>query len=417
MRRGGAFSARVAAGLLVLLTLSPALPAGAADRIDPGHLPYPKGGTTAIGPGIDVSNENAQLADTVPATIKRSWRASPPGCPGSSGSGATSMSVTKKITVVHDVQYQCGWVSAYKTSSGKPVWRHRYPRSYRAVVVGSTVYVHHHDADDHEVLDALKLSTGRLRWSSAQVGDGSWNDYVPAVGSGLVMTSLRAVDLKTGATRWSIPHDDTTSTEAATVISGGRVYTSSGLGVAAYDAETGDKLWGRLNDGFPSPFTGTRRPAIHDGRVYVSGLDGTVVLDAKTGALVRRLPGSYRPLAFDGHVGFFTMARYEHSDTVTAVDLDDGHAYWSHELGRPNDWQYRLVTTAPVVSNELVWIQEGVDTRTKGRLVALDEVTGKVRSERTQSCAPVLIDYASITVAQHRIFTPSSCGVLTYVKK
>ncbi|MFD1079636.1 hypothetical protein, partial [Longispora fulva] len=114
MRRGGAFSARVAAGLLVLLTLSPALPAGAADRIDPGHLPYPKGGTTAIGPGIDVSNENAQLADTVPATIKRSWRASPPGCPGSSGSGATSMSVTKKITVVHDVQYQCGWVSAYK---------------------------------------------------------------------------------------------------------------------------------------------------------------------------------------------------------------------------------------------------------------------------------------------------------------
>ena len=51
------------------------------------------------------------------------------------------------------------------------------------------------------------------------------------------------------------------------------------------------------------------------------------------------------------------------------------------------------------------------------RLVALDEVSGSVRSERTQSCAPVQLDYASITIAQHRIFTPSSCGVLTYIKK
>ncbi len=76
-----------------------------------------------------------------------------------------------------------------------------------------------------------------------------------------------------------------------------------------------------------------------------------------------------------------------------------------------------MTTTPPVVSNGLVWFQDGVSTGVRARLVALDEVNGSVSSITTQSCPPVMIDFASITIAQNRIFSPSSCGVLTYVAK
>lgn len=402
--------------LLLLVGLLGAAPAAAADEIQPGHLPYPEGGTTSVGAGSDLANQNAQLADSVPATVKAGWHKAPRLCPQSGGSGATSMSVTKKITVVNDMQHGCGWVSAYRTSTGKKLWRTLYPRSYRALVVGSTVYVQHRDADGGESLDALKLSTGKRLWSSEHVGDGGYTDYVPAVGSGLVMSSLRAVDQKTGAIRWSIPSDEVTGYDGATLITGGRVYLNSSVGVAAYDALTGTRLWGRLKKGAAGTWAGVQRPAVHAGRVYVSGTDATLAYDAETGELRQRLPGTFRPVAFDGDVGFFTTSGAG-SDTVTAVDLTDGHTYWTYRAEDLSPTEFRVLTTAPVVSNGLVWVQEGVDTWTKGRLVALDEVTGTVRSTTTQACAPVMFEYASMTIAQHRIFTPSSCGVLTYVKK
>lgn len=408
---------RLVPALVLVLGLGVSVPATAADTVQPGHLPAPQGGTTAVGGGIGLTNENAQLADRVPAAIKGGWRRSATSCPQSAGSGATSISVTKKITVVHEIQYRCGWVSAYTTSSGKRLWTKRYLRSYRAQVMGSTVYVWHEDADGLERLDALRLTSGKRRWTTDNVGIGSQYDYAPAVGSHLVLTSLLAVDSRTGETRWSIPTDDTTSENAASLIVDGRIYVNSSDGVSAYDAERGTKLWGRKKDGV-GMWSGVSRPVLHDGRLYVSDLRTTLALDAATGELVRRLPGTYRALALDGRVGFFTTSGYpEKSDTISAVDLFDGHVYWSHDLDLAEGETFRMTTTPPVVSNGLVWVQDGVSTGVKGRLVALDEVTGSARSSTTQPCPPVMIDYASITIAQNRIFSPSTCGVLTYVKR
>lgn len=404
------------ATLLVLASSLTTNSAAAADRIKPGRLPYPTGGTISVGAGVDPGNQNAQLADNLPPTIKRGWRAEPPRCPQAGGSSSTSVSVTKKITVVNDRQYQCSWVSAYATSTGKVLWRRLYHFANRAVVAGSTVYVQHDTQDAGDLLDALSLTTGKLRWSSDYVGDGTYNDYAPAVGSGLVMNSVWGVDAKTGTHKLTIPSDDTTSEQASTVITGGRIYINSGYGVAAYDARTGTKLWGKSKAGAASMFPGVQRPAVHSGRVYVTSLDTTLVYDAKTGHQYKSLPGSYRPIAFDGNTGFFTTNRWDAPDALSAVNLSTGRIYWTHKpaAGAP----FGSVLTAPVVSNGLVWIQQGSSTMTRARLVALDEVTGRQRTATVQACPPAIsAGLATITIAQHRIFTSSDCGVLTYVKK
>lgn len=411
----------VGALLAVVLVLLGAAPAQADHAIRPGHLAYPRGGTIAIGPGTDAANQNAQLAENLPAGLKASWRAQPKLGSSAANSDGHSISVTAQVTVVVDRQYQRSFVSAYATSSGKLLWRRQYHFAYRAIVDGSTVYVSHDNqvTMDDEV-DALRLGDGKLLWQRF-AGIMLYAGYVPAVGAGRVVGSVWAVDAATGKPRFTLPNDDTTTEQASSLVVGDRIYLNSGSGVAAYSARTGAKLWGYRKESW-GPGSGNDRPSVHAGRVYLSGINRlTLVLDANSGAYVRTLPISERAIAFDGDVGIFTVLDDLVSSRVSAVNLMTGHTYWTHRFvpgGAPGAMPRPTVVTAPpLVTNSLVWVQSGQTSNTPAVLTALDEVTGRVRSRTTQACPPAVDwDRGTIVAAQHRLFTSSSCGVLTYVK-
>jgi len=405
-------------GITVALVLCGSLFAGpassAAEPIVPGHLPYPAGGTSVLGDGIDAGNRNAQLAETVPAQINQSWRAEPPLCPSSGGSSAVSISVSGNRTVVVDTQYQCSWLSAYETGTGKLLWRHQYHFAHMAKIDGSRVYLAHDNPETSQmVLDTFNLNTGALLWTSPYV-----SEYRTVFGSGVVMGGYYALDATTGINRFVA---GPSATSEPSLIEAGRViYNGQGL-VEAFSATTGKSIWKYVkpggNSGPYGPGAGTAAASVHNGRLYIPSnfyTAQTLVLDAATGRYIRTLPNSTKAIAFDGRTGIFTTSGYSEPSVITAVDLETGAVQWTHRLGMKDlNYGYEVVSSAPVIANGLVWILAGVDTGTPGQLMALDEITGRIRSGTTVGCPPAF--GGNLAIAQHRIFVPTACGVQTYV--
>lgn len=408
-------------GITAALVLCGALAAGptsAAEPIVPGHLPYPAGGTSVLGDGINAGNQNAQLAETIPAQINRSWRAEPPLCPSSGGSSAVSISVSGIRTVVVDTQYQCSWLSAYETGTGKLLWRHQYHFAHMAKIDGSRVYLAHDNPETSQmVLDAFNLNTGALLWTSPYV-----SEYRTVFGSGVVMGGYYAVDATTGTNRF-VAGPSATS-EPSHIEAGRVIYNGEGL-VEAFSATTGKSIWKYVKPGGSfGPGAGTAATSVHNGRLYVPSpnyTERTLVLDAATGKYIRTLPNSKKAIAFDGRTGIFTTYGNSASapvtggepDVITAVDLETGAVQWTHRLGmKDQNYGYEVVSSAPIIANGLVWILAGVDTGTPGQLMALDEITGRVRSGTEIPCPPAF--GGNLAIAQHRIFAPTACGVQTY---
>jgi outer membrane protein assembly factor BamB len=382
--------------------------------IVPGHLPYPSGGTNAIGPGIDSNNQNAQLAESIGSRIKAGWHARPPLCPSAAGSDATSISVAGSRTVVLDRQYQCSWLSAYDTATGKLYWRRQYHFALNAKINGSTVYVLHDTADDADLVDAIDLATGTLKWTQY---DGGYNGpYGMTIGSGLLMSAFWAADVATGAHRFTVAEAPAASTDGIAFIAGGRIFNNSASAVQAYSVTSGALLWSYRKQPYSGPAAGNAAPSLHNGLLYVPTNFGTassttLVLNPATGARVRILPRSDLPIAFDGEVGIFTVTDYNKPSVLSAVNLTTGAVYWTHRLPA-NDTHPTVMAAPPVIENGLVWILDGVDTGTPGHVAALDEITGATRSILVQSC-PVAFN-SSLIIAQHRIFASSNCGVLIF---
>lgn len=404
-------------GAIVAVVLSGGLAAGPASAavppITPGHLPYPAGGTSVMGQGTDSGNRNAQLAETVPAQITKSWSAMPPLCPSSGGSAASSISVSGNRTVVVDRQWNCSWLSAYETGSGKLLWRHAFHFSAQAKIEGSTVYFAHDNPDkpSPDKLDAFDLNTGKLLWSTETGG----KDQV-VVGSGLAMSNLVALDAATGSFKF-IP-GPASSNNSSLLIDGGKLFQHAADFVSAFSTTTGKLLWRYAKAMAPgSPGEGHSAISVHNGRLYApSAYPGakTLVIDVATGKFVRTLPRSEISIAFDGRTGIFTSSEDNKPATVSAVDLETGSIHWSHLLGMENpNGGYIVLSSSPVIANGLVWILAGQTTATEGQLLALDQMTGVVRSGNGVGC--VIANGGNIAIAQHRIFVPTVCGVKTYV--
>lgn len=388
----------------------------ATTAIVPGHLPYPSGGTNAIGPGIDSGNQNAQLAENIGYSIKASWHAEPPLCPQTAGSDATSFSVAGSRTVAVDRQYQCSWLSAYDTATGALLWRRQYHFAQDAKIDGSTVYLEHDDPNGAEVLDAVDLATGKLKWTAPDT-DG-YTSRVSSIGSGLVLNSTWAIDAATGAHRFTIALSPDASTGGTAFVAGGRIFYNSFTGIQANSVTTGALLWSYRKQNLYGPGSNNTSPALHNGLLYInSDFDipsaTTLVLNPATGAVVRTLPRSGKPIAFDGTTGIFTATDNNKPAVISAVNLDTGAVYWTHRLPAATDSTGPTTLWAPpVVANGLVWILDAINTGLPGHVAALDEVTGATRSIKVESCAAAA---GSLILAQHRIFASSNCGTLTYV--
>lgn len=413
----------VTSGLLAAGAVAPtqgdAAAAAALPPIAPTRAPYPAGGNVVIGEGNDVANQNAQLTDSMPATVTPSWRNAPPLCPQSGGVSASSISVTAKTTIVTEPQYQCSSVSAYATTTGKLVWRKQYHFAIQATVTRGTVYLLHDDPATSEYrVDALSADTGKRIWAGDLVnGEGGW---AVSVGNGHVSNGAAVSSSRTGTFLWRARWD--VGTPVRSIISGGRVYVWSPNGVTATDSK-GNWLWRTLlPDLGPSPAQAESRASasVHDGLLYVPGAR-TFVIDTKTGKILRKLPSSYQSVAFDGRTGFFTSNGWTPGSvdgpsvaaTVRAVDLTTGTVRWTHSfpMKGSNPWN---PDTAPLVSNGLVWLSSTSDSLDPTTVVALDEVSGAQRNEFVAACSDGG-GGGNLAIAQHRLFVSTACGVQTYV--
>lgn len=404
----------LAAGLVVPTSAGAATTTAAAlPAIVPTRLAYPSGGNSVAGLGNDGANQNAQFTDSVPATVAPSWRNGPPLCPQSGGVGASSISVSRTLTIVAESQYQCASVSAYTIATGALVWRKQYHSVDEAIVSGGTVYVKRDDpATSQTMVDSLSARTGGRLWT----GPVSTRGGNLSVGAGLVTNDDVVLSARTGGALWK-PRVDV-GRPGWSFVAGGRLFYASGMGATASDA-SGRGLWRTL---YPKDLTGiwpnqsSARPSLHDGLVYVPG-PKTIVLGAKTGRIVRTLPQSAQSIAFDGRTGFFTTYGDTSSPakaaTLRAVDLITGTVRWTHSFPMNSIFPWDAAS-APLVANGLVWITSMSGSTDETTVLALDESTGVRRSEFVAPCA----DGGSggnLAIAQHRLFVSTACGVQTYV--
>ncbi|MGN6409487.1 MAG: outer membrane protein assembly factor BamB family protein, partial [Curtobacterium sp.] len=259
--------------------------AAPAPAIIPTRRPYPSGGNVVIGAGVDGGNQNAQFADTVPATVTPVWRNGPPLCPQSAGAAAISISLSRTLTVVVESQYQCSSVSAYALKTGKLVWRKQYHFASTASIAYGNVYVFHDDLTTHlNAVDALALATGRTVWGNRIIeGQGG---HALSIASGLVANSDTVLSTDRG--KFLLHTRSDVGQPGLSLAAAGRVYYSSGYGTTATDAK-GNWLW---RTAYPAgvdgawPSTTRARPSLHDGLLYVPG-SKTIVIDVKTGRIVR----------------------------------------------------------------------------------------------------------------------------------
>ena len=406
---------RIAVALFTtaVLLVPAAMPAGASasSSIVPTIRPYPAAGTKSIGPGTASGNTNAQLAEVVPATVVPGWAATPELCPSSGGVSVTSIAVSGSRTVVLERQYQCGSVSAYDTASGALQWRVPYHLATSAWVshTNRLVYVTHDEpaTSSSHLVSALDLATGTVRWSSPLLGGD-----IDSIGNGVLVGDTTMLDLATGSSvpRLKIPAG---TSGGKSLVADGRVFRNSSTDVTAWSVKTGALLWSYKKVGTSAG--GDALPAFHEGRLYVrSDYDSSTVkvFSAASGKVLRQLPVSTSPIAFDGDYGFLTASKQNATSTVTAVDLRTGHRFWTR--GLPDDPRPSVeIGSGPVVANGLLWLLHAPDTGTHPVLTAFDEVTGATRSTTTLPCAAG-VDGA-LTVAQKRLFASSECGVQTYV--
>lgn len=421
----------LAAAIALLLLAAPLASASPSETrtITAGHSHPPKGGTTTTGQGLRSSNGNAQLAENIPSRVRRSWAVSPQRgiCPYN---GSEDLEFTTRTTATNGKYTvalhngRCDIVMAYRTSSGKPVWSAVFLAAFALVSDGSYVYVHWeavvHD-DMTQFVSALKISTGKVRWTRESDAD---QDEI-SVGSGVVVHSQYVFDAKTGRLRFFT--GPTGGSDPRTLVIKGLLIRNNSDAVSAWTPK-GKLVWRYTKpSSSETPGAGSSMPQYNAGRLYIRGTEygrvDTLVLDVKSGRRVSVLPPSQQPLAFDGRVAIFSLrtSDVDLSQELAAVDLADGYVYWTRPyLGESAG--DNAMRTPPVIENGLVWVGLERFDKQPPRLIALDEVSGATRARISETCrlsghAPTNSHLANgtIGIAQHRLFVPSACGLQTYL--
>lgn len=196
-------------------------------------------------------------------------------------------------------------ISAFDAATGHPRWVTSTGTSPAVdpalssysmpVVSDGTVFV---GGDDGAVY-ALDAATGAVRWSSATFavgGSAGGASLVPGLGptssvtvaGGVVYAAgrdgvLHALDVATGAVRWTAPIGAVNAFGSAPLVVDGTVYVQSDDALHAFDAVTGARRWtGDLVGGGLFSFV---PPVPNGGSLFVVGGDALLhEVDARTGA-------------------------------------------------------------------------------------------------------------------------------------
>jgi outer membrane protein assembly factor BamB len=216
----------------------------------------------------DGSNWDLTASDAGTGAVK--WRDT---------SGEPSGQLTVASGLVLSTDFETELVSAYDASTGVLKWTSTVAAVQPAIVsTDGIAFIAGNDAKLH----ALDVTTGAERWSVATDA----TPGLPAVANGVVVVptrqtnglaisgSLRAYDTATGALKWSIAYAGPPATPA---IVNGTVYDAADLAVFGLDLTTGAIKW------MTGPVQCSGPAAVAYGLMYVD-CNGVTAFDATTGS-------------------------------------------------------------------------------------------------------------------------------------
>jgi outer membrane protein assembly factor BamB len=179
-----------------------------------------------------------------------------------------SPAVADGLVVIGD---EMGQVTAINAESGREVWQERVDGEIFATpaINQGIVYV----ASTAPELTAFRLDSGDIAWQRPVGGSSS-----PAITGSQVLLggddqAIRALDVKTGETEWSVPLGY--GIESSASVSGAIVLIASGPTINAIDRIDGNSLWTHVTGGTVSADVVVAGELIvatsHDGYVYALG--------------------------------------------------------------------------------------------------------------------------------------------------
>jgi outer membrane protein assembly factor BamB len=305
------------------------------------------------------------------------------------------------------------WPSAWRR-----LWRTDVGEGYSSpVVAGGRVFVHSR-RDPEELVSAIDIVSGKVRWQQKYATPFNKNQYAvqmargphatPLVVGNRVITLgamgvLSAWNTQTGARLWrkdfSADVDTSklfTGTAASPLAEGGSVIVQVGSDVhggrvIALDPQTGTErwTWRGKGPGYASPVAYT----IGGVRQIVTLTEGSIEgIDAKSGAALWSIP-----FPDEWHENIVTPV-WTGAHLVMSGPRQGTHAYaFSHERGTSHvveAWKNADVTmymSTPVAADGVLY---GLSSKRKGQIVALDAATGAVRwstDGRTGNHASILL--------------------------
>ena len=240
---------------------------------------------------------------------------------------------------------QNGTFAALRRADGSIAWKNKFGAGFstQAAVGGGKVYA----ADQHGMLHALHLRTGREIWSTQLQ---SQVRAKPIYGKGLLFVQtlgdeVLALDAKTGKQRWtfSAPPVGTLpmTIPASPVLQDGTLFASFASGVVfSARASDGQIHWQRNLSTAELAFTACASPVLTTKDLVVLQIGrGLFALDAKTGTpLWNRDHSQAYSLAADAEKHTLYMGHWK--EGIFAVDSEDGKTLWQRSLSSHTDAHY-----------------------------------------------------------------------------
>jgi outer membrane protein assembly factor BamB len=346
--------------------------AAPAKPIEPAPEPSP---VPAEWPGFRGPNRDSVVRDL---RVSADWTTTPPTQMWRRpvGPGWSSFSVRGDILYTQEQRGNDELVSAYRVSTGEPVWRHRDPiRFYESnggagprgtpTIYGTRVF----SIGATGMLNALDAATGKVLWAHNATADARrevpmWGiSSSPLVVDDVVIVApygtLAAYDIKTGALRWTGPsHGGSYSSPQLVTVNGFKqVVILSAPGAVSVNPANGKLLWDHKWEG-----GAVVQPAVTD--------DGDILINAMaaTGGMgIRRLAITHTGSSwtatekwttnglkpyFNDYVIHKGYAYGFDGSILSCIDLSDGARKWKG--GRYGNGQMLLLSDQDllVVSSE-----------------------------------------------------------------
>jgi outer membrane protein assembly factor BamB len=172
---------------------------------------------------------------------------------------------------------------------------------------------------------------GRRRWHFP-TDSGIKNNVAVANGrvfATSIVGTLYALDEATGKLVWQagLERERARWENTATVVHDGIVHVGSTAHVAAFETETGKKLWEsrvpKSSDWSPHAYP---IPTVARGKVLLFHLRfGAAALDQQTGTLAWQLEGGFNGVAFDGSETLYTVR----NNSLASIAVDTGRIVWA----------------------------------------------------------------------------------------